>query len=346
MKAAVLHGPNDLRLEDRPRPRPGPGEALVRVAASGLCSSDVHRIRTADVPNLPVVPGHEFSGVVVETGDGGDDLTGTRVAGYPLLWCGECPSCRCKLYECCENYSYHGTRTDGGMAEFVVTKTANLAQLPDGVSDEEGAMTEPAAVALHALNRAALKEGETVAVIGAGTIGAIAAQIARARGAASVVMLDVIEEKLNLARELGFDNVVRSDATDVVDKVRDKLDGAGPDVVVEAAGCSPTYNLALDIADRSSRVVWMGNIDGDLTVPQQRVSSILRKQLSIIGTWNSSIVMPENEWATVHTMVAQGQIDLARLISHRFKLEELPKAVQMMWEKREPYQKVMINVSD
>lgn len=346
MKAAVLHGPNDLRVEDRPRPRPCPGEALVRVVASGVCSSDVYRIRTADVPNLPVVPGHEFSGVVVETGDGADDLTGTRVAVYPLLWCGECPSCRRKLYECCEHYSYHGSRTDGGMAEFVVTKIANLVQLPEGVSDEEGAMTEPAAVPLHAINRAGLKESETVAVIGAGTIGAIAAQIARARGAASVVLLDVIEEKLKIARELGFDNVVRSDATDVVDRVRNILEGAGPDVVVEAAGFSPTYNLALDIADRSSRVVWMGNIDGDLTVPQQRVSSILRKQLSIIGTWNSSIVVPENEWAAVHAMVAEGQIDLARLISHRFKLEELPKAVEMMWEKREPYQKVMINVSD
>lgn len=346
MKAAVLHGPNDLRIEDRPRPRPGPGEALVRVVASGLCSSDVHRIRTADVPNLPVVPGHEFSGEVVETGDGADDLTGTRVAVYPLLWCGECPSCRRNMYECCENYSYHGSRTDGGMAEFVVTKVANLVQLPEGVSDEEGAMTEPAGVALHAINRAALKEGKTVAVIGAGTIGLIAAQIARARGAASVVLLDVIEEKLNLAREFGFDNVVRSDGTDVVEKVRDKLDGAGPDVVLEAAGCSPTYNLAIDIADRSARVVWMGNIDGDLTVPQHRVSSILRKQLRIIGTWNSSIVAPENEWAAVHTMVAERRIDLARLISHRYRLEDLPKAVEMMSEKGEPHQKVMMNVSD
>jgi L-iditol 2-dehydrogenase len=346
MKAAVLYGPNDLRVEDRPRPRPGPGEALVRVVASGLCSSDVNRIRAADVPNLPLVPGHEFSGVVAEMGDGADNLTGTRVAVYPLLWCGECPSCCHSLYECCERYSYHGSRIDGGMAEFVVTRVDNLVQLPNGVSDEEGAMSEPAAVALHALNRAGLKEGESVAVIGAGTIGVIAAQIARARGAASVVMLDVIEEKLKLARELGFDNVVRSDATDVVEKVRDRLDGAGPDIVLEAAGRSPTYNLAIDIADRSSWVVWMGNIDGDLTVPQQRVSSILRKQLRIIGTWNSSIVLPENEWAAVHTMVAERRIDLARLISHRFRLEELPKAVEMMSEKREPYQKVMINVPD
>jgi len=345
MKAAVLHGPNDLRVEDRPRPRSGPGDVVVRVAASGVCSSDVHRIRTADVPNLPVVPGHEFAGVVVETGDGIEDLDGTRVAVYPLLWCGQCRSCSRKMYECCEHYSYHGSRTDGGMAEFVVTKSTNLVRLPDDVSDEEGAMTEPAAVALHALNRAGLKKGETVAIIGAGTIGVIAAQIARARSAAHVVLLDVMEAKLKLARELGFDKLVRSDANNVQDKVRDVLGGAGPDVVVEAVGSSPTYNFALDIADRSARVVWMGNIDGDLAVPQHRASLILRKQLSVIGTWNSSIVLPENEWATVLTMVAEKRIDLARLISHRFRLEELPKAVEMMWEKRETYQKVMITVS-
>ena len=346
MKAAVLHGPNDLRIEERPRPQPGPGEVLIRVAASGVCSSDVHRIQSADVPNLPVVPGHEFSGVVVKTGDGVEDLSGARVAVYPLLWCGRCRSCYRKIYECCENYSYHGSRTDGGMAEFVVTKVDSLVQLPDRVSHEEGAMTEPAAVALHAINRARLKEGETVAVIGAGTIGLIVAQVARARGATSVVLLDVMEEKLKIARELGFDNVVRSDGPDVVESVRDMLGGEGSDVVVEAVGCSPTYNLALDLADRSSRVVWMGNIDGDLTVPQQRVSSILRKQLCIVGTWNSNIVAPENEWAAVHTMVAGGQINLSRLISHRFKLEELPKAIQMMWDKREPYQKVMVVMSD
>ena len=342
MKAAVLYGPEDLRVEERPRPEPGPGEVLVRVAASGICSSDVHRIRAADVPHLPVVPGHEFSGVVIETGDDVENLTGTRVAVYPLLWCGSCPSCRHQTYECCENYSYHGSRTDGGMAEFVVTRAANIVPLPQGVSDEEGAMTEPAAVGLHALNRARLKEGETVVVIGAGTIGLIAAQIARARGAAAVVLVDVLKEKLEIARQFGFEKTVLSDVHDVVDRVKGLLGGEGPQVVIEAVGRSATYNLAVEMAEGSARVVWMGNISEDLTVPQQRVSSILRKQLSIIGTWNSNPVVPENEWAAVHAMVANKQIDLSPLISHRITLDDLPDAIDMMADKREPYEKVMV----
>ena len=312
------------------------------MAASGVCSSDVHRIRAADVPRLPVVPGHEFSGTVAEAGDDLLDVVGTRVAVYPLLWCGRCNSCRRRVYECCENYSYHGSRTDGGMAEFVVTKASNIVPLPDGVTDEEGAMTEPAAVGLHALNRARLAEGETVVVIGAGTIGLILAQVARARGAAAVVLLDVQEEKLRAARELGFDRVVRADLPDVLEQVNAACGGSGPEVVVEAVGRSTTYNLALDIAARGGRVVWMGNIDADLNVPRDRVSSVLRKQLSILGTWNSSLFTPENEWSAIHRMVADKRVNLAGLISHRIELELLPETIDMMVEQREPYQKVMV----
>jgi len=318
----------------------------VRVAASGVCSSDVHRIRAADVPHVPVVPGHEFSGVVVEAGDDAKDIVGTRVAVYPILWCGQCSSCRRRVYECCENYSYHGSRTDGGMAEFVLTRGSNIVPLPAGVTDEEGAMTEPGAVGLHALNRAGLAEGETVVVIGAGSIGLIVAQVARARGAGTVVILDMQEEKLHTARQLGFEKVVRAKGPDVLEQIVAHCGGAGPEVVVEAVGRSTTYNLALDIAARGGRVVWMGNIDAELHVPQDRVSAILRKQLSILGTWNSSLFAPENEWSAVHRMVAERQINLAHLISHRTKLDELPDAIEMMAANREPYQKVMVTFAN
>jgi len=342
MRAAVLHGPNDLRIEERPRPAPGPGQVLVQVLASGVCNSDLHRVKAADVPRLPVVLGHECAGKVVECGAGARVAPGTRVAVYPLLWCGQCPSCRRKLYECCASYSYHGSRADGGLAEFIVTRPENLVPLPNAVDDEEAAMTEPAAVALHALNRAGLRPGEKVAVIGAGTIGLIAAQIARARGAESVVLLDVVEQQLEFARRLGFTKAARSDSSDAPESVRKLAGGDGPDVVLEAAGSPATYSLAIDLAPAGARVVFMGNIGGDLLVPQKRVSSILRKELRILGTWNSSLVQPENEWAAVHAMVARKEIDLKALISHRIALEELPAAIRMMQERREPYHKVMV----
>ena len=341
MNAAVLYGPGDLRIEARSRPKPGPAEALVRVSACGVCNSDLHRVAAADVPRLPVVIGHEFAGVVAEAGAGAESHVGQRVAVYPLLWCGRCPNCLRQMYECCAGYSYHGSRTDGGFQEFVVTRAQNLVPLPDGVSEEEAAMSEPAAVGLHALNRAGLRQGERLAILGAGTIGLVAAQVARARGA-EVAVLDIRDPALAAARSLGFVNALRSDAADLAEQLRQRLEG-DPEIVLEAAGSPVTYNLALELAAPGGRVVFMGNISGDLVVPQKRVSLVLRKQLTILGTWNSSLVRPENEWAAVHEMVRRKAIGLKALISHRIPLAQLPETIRMMMqERREPFQKVMV----
>ena len=342
MKAAVLYGPGDLRVEERPQPKPGPGEALVQVTASGICNSDLHRVRAAEVPRLPLVIGHEFAGKVVARGEGSRAEVGARVAVYPLLPCGACPSCRRRLFECCSDYSYYGSRRDGGLAEFAAVRSENLVPLPDGVSDAEAAMSEPAAVALHALNRAELRKGECAVILGAGPMGLLAAQIARARGARDVILLDVAEEQLEFARSLGFAKTARSDAADVGRRVKDLAGAGGPEAVLEAAGAAAAYRLALELAAPAARVVFMGNISGDLLLPQKLVSSILRKQLRILGSWNSSLVNPENEWAAVHAMIARREVLPEKLISHRLRLEEVPGAIRRMQERRELFRKVMV----
>jgi L-iditol 2-dehydrogenase len=337
-----------LRIEERPQPKPGPDEALVRVTASGVCNSDLNRVRAAEVPRLPLVIGHEFAGKVVARGEGSRAEIGARVAVYPLLACGACPSCRRRLFECCSDYSYYGSRRDGGLAEFAAVRSENLVPLPDGVSDAEAAMSEPAAVALHALNRAGLRKGECLVILGAGPMGLLAAQIARARGARDVILLDVAEAPLEFARSLGFAKTLRSDAADVGGRVKD-LAGAGlpagaggPEVVLEAAGAPAAYRLALELAAPAARVVLMGNISGDLLLPQKLTSSILRKQLQILGSWNSSLVKPENEWAAVHAMIARREVLPEKLISHRLRLEEVPGAIRRMQERREVFRKVMV----
>lgn len=342
MKAAVLYGPGDLRIEERPQPKPGPGEALVQVTASGVCNSDLHRVRVAEAPRLPLVIGHEFAGKVVARGEDSRAEVGARVAVYPLLPCGACPSCRRRLFECCSDYSYYGSRRDGGLAEFTAVRSENLVPLPDGVSDSEAAMSEPAAVALHALNRAGLRKGECLAVLGAGPMGLLAAQIARARGAHDVILLDVAEEPLEFARSFGFAKTARSDAADVGRRVKDLAGAGGPEVVLEAAGAAAAYRLALELAAPAARVVFMGNISGDLLLPQKLTSSILRKQLQIFGSWNSSLVNPENEWAAVHAMIARREVLPEKLISHRLRLEEIPGAIRWMQERREVFRKVMV----
>jgi L-iditol 2-dehydrogenase len=342
VKAAVLYGPGDLRVEERPQPKPGPGEALVQVTASGVCNSDLQRVRAAEASRLPLVIGHEFAGKVVARGEGSTAEVGARVAVYPLLPCGACPSCRRRLFECCSDYSYYGSRRDGGLAEFAAVRTANLVPLPDGLSDAEAAMSEPAAVALHALNRAALRTGECLLILGAGPMGLLAAQIARARGARDVILLDVADEPLEFARSLGFEKTARSDAADVGRRVKELAGAGGPELLLEAAGAAAAYRLALELAAPAARVVFMGNIGGDLLLPQKLVSSVLRKQLQIFGSWNSSLVNPENEWAAVHAMIARRELLPEELISHRLRLEEVPAAVRRMQERREPFRKVMV----
>jgi L-iditol 2-dehydrogenase len=342
MKAAVLYGPRDLRVEERPQPKPGPGEALVRVRASGVCSSDLNRVRSAEVPRLPLVIGHEFAGEVVALGEGSRAKVGARAAVYPLLPCGTCPSCRRQLFECCSNYSYYGSRQDGGLAEFVAVRDQNLVPVPYGLSDSEAAMSEPAAVTLHALNRAGLRKGESLVILGAGPMGLLAAQIGRARGAREVILLDVAQEPLDFARSLGFEKVARSDSAEAGRRVKDFAGEGGPALVLEAAGAPAAYRLALELAAPAWRVVFMGNISGDLALPEKLVSSILRKQLQIFGSWNSSLVNPENEWAAVHAMMARRQVQPEKLISHRLRLEEVPGAIRRMQERRELFRKVMV----
>jgi L-iditol 2-dehydrogenase len=329
MRAAVLWGPGDLRIQRWDEPTPRDGEVLLRVRAAGVCSSDVARVRVTGAYRVPLIPGHEFAG----------EAEGRRYAVYPLIACGACEPCRAEQAMCCASYDYLGSRRDGGWAEAVAVPRANLVPLPDAVDFETAAMCEPAAVGLHALRRVGLEPGDRVVVIGAGTIGLIVAQWARILGAATVALIDVVEQKLDLARSMGFELCANSAQVDPVKA----LGRFG--LAVEAVGLSQTVNLAIDLAAPLGRVVLMGNIAGELSMPQERVSSILRKQLTIAGTWNSSLSgRYGNEWAEALAAMADGRLRLKGLISHRIKLDGLPATIEMMASRREPFQKVMVEI--
>jgi L-iditol 2-dehydrogenase len=201
-------------------------------------------------------------------------------------------------------------------------------------------MTEPAAVGMHAARKAEIKQGESVVIIGCGTIGLITAQIVRAMGASKIFLVDVSEERLDIARSMGFPNVYNSKKN-----LAETL-GACADVVIEMVGLSVTYNLALDLAKGCGRVVWTGNIADDLVVPKQRVSSILRKELSILGTWNSTAIGSEpTDWQMVLQLQSQGKIKLTSLISHQILLDELPDMIQrMVKEKDLAGSKIIVNM--
>jgi len=344
MLAAVLHAPSDLRLEEVPVPELGPGEILVKVLAAGVCSSDIARVFKTGTYSFPLIPGHEFAGEVVGAGPGVESPElGARVAVYPLIPCGKCPYCRVGLENVCRQYDYLGSRSNGGFAQYVVAPARNAVVVPEAVSDEEAAITEPLAVALHAVRRAEVRIGRTVAVIGAGTIGLVAAQWARLAGAQDVIIMDLVDDKLKVAEDLGFRHVINSGSTDPVEAVAEITGETGPDVVIEAVGKSATFNLAFDLAGRRGVVLLMGNIDGDLVIPQKRVSSILRKELDIRGTWNSLLgPLPLNEWRTVMTALADGGLRVKRLITHRYPLPKINEALAFMAKGAEPFFKVVI----
>ncbi|MGQ9632454.1 MAG: galactitol-1-phosphate 5-dehydrogenase [bacterium] len=343
MRGAVLHAVKDLRYEEMPIPEIGPGEVLVRVRASGVCGSDVPRVMVKGTYSFPTIPGHEFAGEVARVGsDVKSARVGERVAVIPLIPCGRCDFCKVGEYALCRDYNYLGSRTDGGFAEYVKVPEENLVRLPEGMDFEMGAMAEPAAVSLHAIRRGRVEGGCSVAVFGAGTIGLLAAQWASILGAGRVFVADVSPEKLRIARDLGFSDTIDARERDTVEALLEGTSGRGVDLAVEAAGSPITFEGAIRAARPLGRVLFLGNVEGDVALPQKTVSTILRHQLTLMGSWNSSFApLPVNEWDVTIKFMASGRLRVKPLISHRYPLSRAAEAFDMMFNRREFFNKVM-----
>jgi len=346
MNALVLHAVGDARLEKIARPPVTPGEVLLRVAFCGVCGSDVPRIFVKGTYHFPTVCGHEFAGTVEACGAGVAGFKpGDRVVAFPLLWCGKCVSCELGRYVQCSDYDYYGSRRDGAFAQYVSVPPQNLIAVPEGVSMAAASMTEPAAVALHALKRAGGGfVGETVIIFGAGPIGLMVAQWARVMGAARIALFDLVPEKLAMARQLGFDLALDARSRHPVEEINRFTGGRGAEVCVEAAGVPVTLNQAISAARVGGRVVILGNPSADVTLPAALISQAMRRELDILGTWNSSFSAAGNndDWRAVLSAVASGAIELDSLVTHRVPLEDALAALVMMRDQSEFFAKVLI----
>lgn len=342
MKACVLHAIGDLRLEDRPTPMPQKGCVLIRVAACGVCGSDIPRVFKKGTYRFPLIPGHEFSGIVEAIGAGVDaSWKGKRVAAFPLVPCRKCAPCQIGAYAQCAEYDYLGSRCDGAFAEYVTVPADNLLSVPAEVSMEEAAMVEPAAVAAHALSRAGIQLGDNVLIFGAGPIGLMLGKWAQAWGAAKVLMVDIDVGKLRFARAQGFLHLLDANQGGVEEWVRKKT-GRGADVVIEGSGSPVAFEQCMASARPFGAVVLMGNPDGAMTLSQTAYWAVLRKELRVLGTWNSSFAeLPHNEWKLALDFMADGRLDVKPLITHRTGLEGLFRHLEMMRDRREFFNKVM-----
>ncbi len=369
MKAWVLQGIDSLVLKEVPVPALGSGEVLVAVRAAGICGSDIPRVYRTGAHRHPLIPGHEFSGEVVELGENVDrSWLGKRVGVFPLIPCRSCEPCRRKQYEMCRNYDYLGSRRDGGFAEYVAVPVWNLLALPQSVSYEEAAMLEPMAVAVHAMRRmlsesdiwisengkragfageaeAEKKAGNiSVAVCGLGTIGLLLLMFLKEAGVREVYAVGNKDFQKEMAKKLGVTEEFYCDSRrqDQHQWLMERTGGRGVDQYYECVGKSETYELAVDGTAPAGRVVLVGNPYSDMMLKKEVYWKILRNQLTILGTWNSSFTQEAgDDWHYVLERLAQGRIAPAGMISHRFALAELRKGLELMRDKREDYVKVM-----
>lgn len=342
MKAAVLHKIGDLRIEEIDVPEIGDEDVLVKVKASGVCGSDIPRIMVHGTYKFPLIPGHEFAGEIVRKGKNVRGLKGgERVAVIPLIPCRTCKFCYTGEYAQCINYDYLGSRSNGGFAQFVRVPASNVIVLTQNLDYESAALAETTAVALHGIRKAEIQVGETVAIFGGGPIGIILAQWARILGASRIFIIDIVEEKLKVARDYGFSECINAKDENPVKKIKESADG-GVDLSIEAAGSPKTFVQSVEVLKAFGKVVFLGNVQGDVTFPENVISSILRRQLMIYGTWNSNFVpAPKDDWRLSLHFMATGLLKVTSLITHRFKIEQAKEAIDLIWNKKEFFSKVM-----
>lgn len=345
MKAWVLHDIGDFKYDDVCMPVVQENEVLLAVKATGICGSDVARVFETGAHRMPLVPGHEFSGEVVQVGKSVDDSwQGKRVGVFPLIPCKKCATCREKKYEMCRNYSYLGSRQNGGFAEYVAVPEWNLIPLPETVSFEEAAMLEPMAVAVHAMRRIQPDKEATVMVCGLGTIGMLLALFLREAGVRNILMVGNKEFQFDMVQRLGFsaEQYCDSSKQDVAEWIQEKTEGNGVAACFECVGKNETVSLAVDCCAPGGKVCLVGNPYTDLYMEKSVYWKILRNQLTVIGTWNSSFTHnAEDDWHYVLKRLEQKSISPELLMSHKVSYEELGECVRMMRDKTEHYLKVM-----
>ncbi|HMS36053.1 MAG TPA: galactitol-1-phosphate 5-dehydrogenase [Arachnia sp.] len=342
MKTVAVTGIEELTTLTVPVPACPPGTVLVRVAYCGICGSDVPRYFDGGVHAFPQVLGHEFSGTVAEVGDGVSHVgVGDRVAVAPLVPCHECDQCLAGRPSLCPRYSFIGSRQRGAMAEYVAVPAVNAVPVGD-LDLKVAALIEPMTVALHGIRRVPFEEGQDAAVLGGGVIGLMTVIALRALGARSVTVVDVNPWNLEMARRYGATHTVNALEQDVAAH----FDGVGrPALVVETAGAAATRAQALAVAGKNGAVVYVGTPTTDLTLDPETFEHILRKELTIRGSWMSySAPFPGDEWATAARLLAGAASDPADIVSHVFGLDEVADGFAVMRAPSARRLKVMFRV--
>lgn len=336
MKAAVMYRPGDIRVENIENPTVKQGHALVRVAACGVCGSDIPRMLSKGAHNMPLVCGHEFSGYIADIGSG--------VAGYnigdlvtvpPMIPCLKCEQCVTGNPSRCLDYDYFGSRRDGAYTEYVNVPLTNLVKVPQGLDPTAAAMVDPAAIALHAVWKGDFHIGQTGAVTGCGPIGLFAIQWLRLMGAKEIVAVDIAPEKLDMARTAGATQTI------LAEKIEDE---SLPqcDLIVEGSGHSSSINAAIRMAGAAGHIVFIGIPVSEIGLSTATFSHLLRQEVSLHGAWNSfGMPFPGQAWQSSIDKLTSGDLLWEFMVTHDLGLDALPDMMQCLGKRSEITSKVI-----
>ena len=320
MKALLFHGPHSLSLVDREIPQPAPGQVLLKIAAAGICGTDVHILRGSAPAGAPVILGHEVSGEVAAVGSGVTHLkTGDRVTVDPNVYCGHCSFCRSGDVHLCVNNRCFGIYADGGFAQYAVISADFAYKLPDSMTWLEGAMVEPAACCMHGAEMAQYRTGDSLLIHGAGAIGALHVQYARLRGVSTILVSDPIAHRRELALELGADYAFDPLTQDLYREVR-KILPDGPRVIMDCSGVPRVVEESVRQVRWGGRVVLFGicPADQDISIAPAYIND---REITLCGSY---------DYIQLHQaaidLIAAGRLRVQPLISHTFPLTAYEQA--------------------
>ncbi len=338
MKAAVFYGKDNIKVEERPKPKNEERDVLIKVAAAGICGTDIHIYKGEWKVPTPLILGHEFSGTIEEIGERVTKVqTGDRVVAEPNIICGECKYCLTgERNYFCEKLEAIGVTRDGAFAEYVSVPEKNVYVVPDNISLNEAALIEPLACCIRGIDNVQIKTGDTVAIVGAGPIGLILLQLAKISGASLVIQIDMVENRLELAKKIGADYTINIKEQDSVDAVMAITDGYGVDVSIEAVGNPQAIEQAFKLVRRGGRLNIFGVSPQD-AVWNLKPFELYDKELTITSSYRSPFTFER-----AIRLVASERIKLKPLITHQYNLNEIKTALYIAEKKAEGAIKVLI----
>jgi 2-desacetyl-2-hydroxyethyl bacteriochlorophyllide A dehydrogenase len=327
MRAALFEGPGVFNVVKKDLRSLRESEVLVRVEACGICGTDLHIVEGTSRSAPPVVLGHEYCGIVEDPGKVTGIERGKRVAVDPNISCGGCFYCQRGLVHLCASLRALGVDIDGGMAEFCIVPQSQLHLLPEGITMEAGALIEPVSCAVHGVDKAGVRPGDTVVILGGGAIGLVMLQLVRNAGAAITVVVEPLEQKRELARKLGAEVVLDPLASDVRTAVLD-LTRVGADEVIECVGKPETMQLAVDLARRGGVVEFFGVCPIGVTIPVEP-NKVYFKELTIVGSYVNPFT-----FTRATSLLHSGKVRTDELMIQQFPLDGLHEAFSSLREGR------------